>query len=45
MQKFVQAVNLPQEYARLRTLSHTVSLYRDSQKMLPAKNYWEKQLG
>jgi RNA polymerase sigma factor (sigma-70 family) len=45
MKKLVQEVNLPLEYEKLKMLSSKISFYRDSQKVLPGKNYWEKNLG
>ncbi len=40
MKKLVEEVDLPREYDRLRAVSHSFSFYRESEKVLPNKNYW-----
>lgn len=44
MKKWVEEVNLPREYAKLRALSRHGSLVRESEIVLPGKNFWEKYL-
>jgi len=45
MRKHVDAVDLPAEYARVRQSVRTARLYRESEQVLPAKNYWLELLG
>jgi RNA polymerase sigma factor (sigma-70 family) len=40
MKKWVKQVNLPGEYAKLRTITHSINVFLESQKVLPGKNYW-----
>ena len=44
MRKHVEQVQLPQEYEKLRRTVQSVNLYRESEKVLPGKNYWESYL-
>ena len=44
MKKWVEEINLPQEYEKLRTIARSVNFYRDSEAVLPGKNYWLKHL-
>lgn len=44
MNKLVTEINLPLEYQRLYQLVGQVNLYRESEKILPRKNYWEKYI-
>ncbi len=41
MRRWVEEVDLPAEYARLRRTVNRVRLYRESEQVLPKKNYWE----
>jgi RNA polymerase sigma factor (sigma-70 family) len=40
MRRHVKAVDLPAEYARLRRTVHQARVYRESEQVLPAKDYW-----
>jgi RNA polymerase sigma-70 factor (ECF subfamily) len=40
MKKWVQQVNLPREYAKLRSVAHSANVFLESEKVLPGKNYW-----
>ena len=40
MKKWVEEVNLPQEYDKLRSLARTVNLFLAAEKVMPGKNYW-----
>jgi RNA polymerase sigma-70 factor (ECF subfamily) len=40
MKKYVEEINLPQEYEKLRSIARSVNVFRDSEKVLPGKNYW-----
>ncbi len=44
MKRWVLEVNLPQEYQKLRQAVNQVNLFRESERALPKKNYWEKYL-
>jgi RNA polymerase sigma-70 factor (ECF subfamily) len=44
MKKHVTQVQLPQEYEKLRRTVQSVNLYRESETILPGKNYWETYL-
>ncbi len=44
MKNLVAGINLPGEYERLRRLVGRVNVFRESEKILPTKNYWEKLL-
>jgi RNA polymerase sigma-70 factor (ECF subfamily) len=44
LRKWVEEIELPQEYQKLRKTVHTVNVYRESESILPRKNYWEKYL-
>jgi RNA polymerase sigma-70 factor (ECF subfamily) len=39
MKKYVQEINLPQEYAKLRSITGSINVFRDSEKVLLRKNY------
>ncbi len=41
MKKWVEQINLPQEYEKLRAISRSVNVYLESEAILPHKNYWE----
>jgi RNA polymerase sigma factor (sigma-70 family) len=41
MKKWVEMINLPREYEKLRAISRSVNLYLESEAALPHKNYWE----
>lgn len=41
MKSHVTGINLPQEYEKLRQTVHRVNLFRESDEVLPKKNYWE----
>lgn len=40
MKKWVEEINLPQEYDKLRSLARSMNLYLVSETVLPGKNYW-----
>jgi RNA polymerase sigma-70 factor (ECF subfamily) len=40
MKRWVQDVNLPEEYQKLRKAVHRVNILRESEQILPRKNYW-----
>jgi len=42
MNTLLKSINLPREYQRIRNLSKRVSIFRQAEKILPARNYWEK---
>ena len=44
MKKWVEEINLPQEYEKLRTIARSANLYRDSETVLPSKNFWLSKL-
>lgn len=44
MKKWVEQINLPQEYMKLRKIARSVNLYRESEAVLPGKNYWSAYL-
>lgn len=44
MKKWVEQINLPQEYEKLRAISSSVNLYLESETALPNKNFWETYL-
>jgi RNA polymerase sigma-70 factor (ECF subfamily) len=44
MKKWVEEMNLPQEYDKLRSIARSVNVFRDSETVLPGKNYWLKHL-
>jgi DNA-directed RNA polymerase specialized sigma subunit, sigma24 homolog len=44
MKKWVEEINLPQEYEKLRSIARSVNVFRDSETVLPGKNYWLKHL-
>lgn len=44
MKRWVQEVELPQEYQKLRETVHTVNILRESETILPGKNFWQKYL-
>jgi RNA polymerase sigma factor (sigma-70 family) len=44
LRKWVEEIELPQEYQKLRQTVHAVNLYRESEAILLRKNYWEKYL-
>ncbi|MGE5486031.1 MAG: RNA polymerase sigma factor [Ignavibacteriales bacterium] len=44
MRRWVEEIDLPREYERIRRALHRVSVFKASEKMLPRKNYWEQYL-
>lgn len=40
MRRYVKAVDLPAEYARLRTTAHRVRVFKESEQVLPPRDYW-----
>ena len=44
MKKLVMEIDLPQEYQKLRKLVSQTNVFKESEKILPRKNYWEKFL-
>ena len=44
MKQWVTKVGLPLEYEKIRRVVQRVNLYKESEKVLPPKNYWEKYL-
>ncbi len=42
MKNLVLQIDLPEEYRKLRRTVHHINLYRESEQVLPKKNYWEK---
>ncbi len=44
MRAWVEEVDLPSEYEKLRTIAARARLYRESERILPSRNYWEKIL-
>ena len=41
MNTLLEGVNLPTEYQRIRDVGKRISIFRQAEKILPAKNYWE----
>jgi RNA polymerase sigma factor (sigma-70 family) len=44
MKKWVDEINLPNEYEKLRKITRRVRLYQESETVLPGKNYWSDYL-
>lgn len=44
MKSHVTNINLPQEYEKLRKTVYRVNLFKESDEILPPKNYWETYL-
>jgi RNA polymerase sigma-70 factor (ECF subfamily) len=44
MNKLVREIDLPGAYERLRKTVLHINVYRESEKILPGKNYWDKLL-
>jgi len=44
MKTLVEAIDLPQEYEKLRRIVGKVSFFRQSELVFPGKNYWEALL-
>ena len=42
MNALLEGINLPGEYQRIREMGKRVSIFRQAEQILPAKNYWEK---
>ena len=42
MNKLLDGINLPEGYQRIKDLGKRISIFRQTEEMLPAKNYWEK---
>ena len=44
MNALIDSISLPEEYRRIRGLAKRISIFRQADEVLPAKNYWEKHL-
>jgi RNA polymerase sigma-70 factor (ECF subfamily) len=44
MKKWVMDINLPQEYAKLRKTLAQVNVFKESEEIMPPRNYWEQYL-
>ena len=44
MREWVEKINLPEEYRKIRAAAHRVNLFRESETILPKKNFWEQYL-
>lgn len=44
MKKLAMEMNLPQEYQKLRKIVSRANVFKESEQILPRKNYWEKFL-
>jgi RNA polymerase sigma-70 factor (ECF subfamily) len=44
MKRWVMEVDLPREYAKLRTMAGRVNVFRESETVMPPRNYWEQYL-
>ncbi|MCL1809055.1 MAG: RNA polymerase sigma factor [Clostridiales bacterium] len=42
MNMLIESIDLPSEYQRIRDLAERISIFRQAEKVLPTKNYWEK---
>jgi len=42
MKNYVKEINLDQEFDRLRQTVHKMRLFKEAEKILPRKNFWEK---
>ena len=42
MNRLLESIKLPEEYQRLRSLGKRISIFRQAEMILPAKNYWGK---
>ena len=42
MNTLLESINLPREYQRIRNLGKRISIFRQAEKILPSRNYWEK---
>jgi hypothetical protein len=40
MRRHVRAVDLPAEYARLRRTTHSARVFKESEQVLPPRDYW-----
>jgi hypothetical protein len=40
MKRWVHDVNWPEEYQKLRKTVHRIHILRESEQILPRKNYW-----
>ena len=40
MRRHVEAVDLPAEYTRLRRTTHRVRVFKESEQLLPQRDYW-----
>jgi RNA polymerase sigma-70 factor (ECF subfamily) len=40
MSKWVDDLDLPQEYGKLRSVARSANVYLESEKVMPGKNYW-----
>ena len=41
MNKLLEGIDLPAEYQRIREIAKRISIFRQAEQVLPAKNYWE----
>ena len=44
MKKYVKEINLDQEFDKLRQTVYKMRLFKEAEKILPRKNFWEKYL-
>jgi RNA polymerase sigma-70 factor (ECF subfamily) len=44
MKRWVEEIDLPGEYEKLRKLAWSATVFRDSETVLPGKNYWSAYL-
>ncbi len=44
MKRLVKEINLPEEYRKIRAIAGHVNFFKDSETILPRKNYWESLL-
>jgi len=42
MNTLLEGIDLPGEYQRIRDIGKHISIFRQAEKVLPTKNYWEK---
>ena len=42
MNTLLEGIDLPGEYQRIRDIAKRVSIFRQAEKILPTKNYWER---
>jgi len=44
MKKWVQEINLPREYEKVRNVVQHVNFYKQSEMVLPQKDFWKNLL-